>query len=168
MHSESNPLAATIAAPTRFMPALAHMLCDDIDASQFADRVGTSINHPAFVLGHCAYYAGVCIQMLGGDISFDEDEAERYQMGAECQDDATLYPSKDDALALFESRCACAADFIESCDPSILEQSAAGLPFEDRFTQKSQVAAFMLMGHSAFHLGQISAWRRAAGMPSAM
>jgi hypothetical protein len=29
------------------------------------------------------------------------------------------------------------------------------------------VAAFMMIGHIQFHLGQISAWRRVAGMGSA-
>jgi hypothetical protein len=30
---------------------------DDVDEAHFANRFGTTINHPAFVLGHTAYYA---------------------------------------------------------------------------------------------------------------
>jgi hypothetical protein len=167
MSTTQCPTAATIAEPARFMSVLAHILCDDIDASKFTDRLGTSINHPAFVLGHCAYYAGLCIQMLGGSIDLGSDESDLYQIGAQCLDDPGLYPSKDDCLAHFEKRCSLAADYVQSCDPSVLEQSAAGTPFEERFSNRSQVAVFMLIGHTAFHFGQISAWRRVAGMGSA-
>ena len=76
MPTKLHSIGTTIAAQTRFMPTLAHMLCDDIDESTFADRLGTTINHPAFILGHTAYYAGVCIEILGGEVAFDEGEAD--------------------------------------------------------------------------------------------
>ncbi len=160
--------AATIAAPARFVPTLAHMICDDIDPAKFADRHGTTINHPAFVLGHCAYYAGACIQLLGGEVKFEDGEAELFQHGADCQDDASLYPDKDACMARFETRTAAAADFIESeAGAAALSRSAADTPFAERFETLGQVAGFMLMGHPCFHLGQLSAWRRVAGMGSA-
>ncbi len=40
--------------PTRFMPVLAGLLVHDIPPERFADRLGTTMNHPASVLGHCA------------------------------------------------------------------------------------------------------------------
>ncbi|MDP6478890.1 MAG: hypothetical protein QGI75_02480 [Phycisphaerales bacterium] len=162
-----SPTAFTMAAPTRFLPVLAEVLTSDIDPDRFADRLGTTINHPAFVLGHCAYYTGVCVTMLGGECNFDEEEASLYAMGAECLDEADRYPTKDACIARFSERCVFAAGFLESCDPEVLERSAAGTPFEERFSTLGQVAAFMLMGHPSFHLGQISAWRRVAGMNSA-
>jgi len=161
------PIAATMTEPTRFLPVLAGMLINDIDPAKFADRHGTTINHPAFVLGHCAYYAGVCVAMLGGTVEFSGNEATLFDENAQCLDDADRYPSKDECLAHFTDRCTMAADYLESCDPEILERSAEGTPFEGRFSTLGQVAAFMLMGHPSFHLGQISAWRRVAGMGSA-
>lgn len=159
--------ASIITAPSRFSLSLAHMLCDDIDPAKFADRQGTTINHPAFVLGHCAYYAGVCIEILGGTVEFDQGEADLYKHGSECKDDASLYPDKNACIAHFEARCNAAADFIDSCDPDVFEKSADGSPFESRFGTLGAVASFMLIGHPCFHLGQISAWRRVAGMGSA-
>lgn len=159
--------AQTITGPTRFMINFAGMLVDDIDADRFADRLGTSINHPAFVLGHLGYYAGVAMTFLGGDPNFGPDEAELYEHGKECEDDASKYPSKDEAIAAFNARINAAADYIEACDESAFEASSEGTPFESRFPTMGAVAAFMLIGHVPFHLGQISAWRRVAGMGSA-
>jgi len=167
MTTKVHALSAVISTQTRFMPTFAHMLCDDIDDSKFADRMNTTINHPAFVLGHISYYAGVCIEMLGASVVFDEGEAELYRGGVECSDDATKYPDKDSCLEHFESRCNEAAAFIESCEPDVLERSAKDTPFAERFATLGQVASFMLMGHPSFHLGQISGWRRIAGMGSA-
>jgi len=144
-----------------------HLLCDDIDENIFADRLGTTINHPAYVLGHNTYYAGVCIKFLGGDVTFGEDEEKLYQMGSECLDDASVYPDKAYCLSHFDSRCQEAADFINASDLSLLECSAEHTPFAKRFDTLGEVASFMLIGHPCFHFGQISAWRRIAGMSPA-
>ena len=167
MTTTTNTTASLVTGPALFVQNLVHMLCDDIDADRFADRVGTTINHPAFVLGHTAYYAGVCVQILGGTCTFDEGEAELYQHGAECLDDASKYPGKDACIARFESRCQEATEFIVRSDVSLLEQSAKDTPFAERFGTLGEVASFMLVGHPCFHLGQLSAWRRVAGMSSA-
>jgi hypothetical protein len=159
--------ATAIAGPTRFMITLAELLTSDIDAEVFADRQGTTINHPAFVLGHCGYYLGVCMQLLGSDIELSDDEKTLYEHGAECVDDASRYPNKDAAIARFNERVVMAADFIESCNDTALAQSSAETPFAERFPTMGGVAAFMMVGHVPFHLGQISAWRRIAGMGSA-
>ena len=160
-------LKNTIAIQARFMPNFAHLLCDDIVEDQFANRFGSTINHPAFVLGHISYYAGICVEMLGGKIEFESDEAALFQMKVECTDDADSYPDKTTLLARFKERCETSAAFIESCGDEVLEQSAKDTPFAGRFETLGQVASFMLMGHPSFHLGQISAWRRVAGMGSA-
>ena len=156
-----------IAPPARFMINFAGMLVNDIDEAKFADRLGTSINHPAFVLGHCAYYAGVCMQLLGGEIELGEDEKALYEVGVEWSDDASLYPAKADAIAAFNDRINTVADFIESCDDSVMSRSTEGAWFADHFPTMGGGAAFMLVGHIPFHLGQISAWRRVAGMGQA-
>ena len=167
MTTTTNTTASLITEPALFVQNLVHMLCDDVDADRFADRVGTTINHPAFVLGHTAYYAGVCVEILGGTVTFDDGEAELYQHGAECLDDKSKYPDKATCIARFESRCQEAAEFLTACDASLFEQSAKDTPFVGRFETLGAVASFMLVGHPCFHLGQLSAWRRVAGMSSA-
>ena len=158
---------SAVAASARFVSDFSMMLCADIDAARFSDRLGTTINHPAFILGHLAYYAGVCVDLLGGNSGIEDGEADLYQHGAECLDDPSRYLAKDDAIALFQSRMKQATDFIAQCSPEVLSQSSKGTPFEQRADTLEEIAAFMLIGHPMFHFGQISAWRRVAGMPPA-
>ena len=167
MPDTTAPSAMTLVAPTRFLIDFAGMLVNDIDESKWADRCGTTINHPAFVLGHTAYYAGVCMQLLGSDIELaDEDEA-RYKHGVECTDDAGVYPNKADSIAAFNERITAAADYMASLDESTFAASSAETFFADRFPTLGGVATFMFIGHIPFHLGQLSAWRRVAGMGAA-
>ena len=85
--------------------------------------------------------------MSGGAVEFGEHESELFDMNAESNDEA--------------------ADYLASCDRLILADFADVTPIEGRFSTLGHVAAFMLIGHPSFHLGQISAWRRVAGMGSA-
>ena len=162
-----SPVAVTISGSAVFTEKLMSMICNDIDESMFADRVGTTINHPAFVLGHLAYYFGVCVQLLGGEVELSENESTLYQHGADCLDDASMYLDKANCIAQYNTRLEEALGFVASCDAEVFDRSTAGTPFEGRMDTLGQVAAFMLVGHPAFHIGQLSAWRRVAGMGSA-
>lgn len=144
------------------------MLAADIDPEKFADRCGTSINHPAFTLGHCTYYLGFAANALGGSIALAPDEERLYAMGVECVDTPGTYPSKDEVLATYTARCTEVADFLASCDDAAFEAPNEDGPFAGRFDSMGQVAAFMVLGHTSFHLGQLSGWRRAVGMGPAM
>ena len=157
-----------LTGPTRFLISFTDLFVKDIDEAKFADRLGTTVNHPAFVLGHCAYVAGLCMQLLGGELEFGAHEAELYAMGVECSDDATRYPSKSDSIAAFNDRINTLLDFLETCDDATLAKSSEGVWFENYFPTCGGGAAFMLIGHVCFHLGQVSAWRRLAGMNHAM
>jgi hypothetical protein len=162
-----NSVASTIAGTAMLTEKLMHMVCDDIDEAKFATRFGTTINHPAFVLGHVAYYFGVCIEILGGEVTFGENESAVYIDGIDCIDDAAIYQNKEDSIAHYKARLQEALDYVASCDEKILSRSADGTPFNGRLETFGQIASFMLTVHPAFHIGQLSAWRRVAGMGSA-
>ena len=103
---------STVAAPATFITGFAKTLCVDIDADRFADRLGTTINHPAFILGHVAYYAGYCVHLLGGEINLTEEEAEQRwntcmvdYWTKEALKDAPMSVVKVQALALLKYMC---------------------------------------------------------------
>ena len=162
--STPSTAGTTIAGSASFTEKLMLMICSDIEESKFASQLGTTVNHPAFVLGHLAYYFGVCKQLLGGEVHFQDDEHELYAHGATCQEDASIYLDKDTAIQHYQNRLEEALSFVQSCDAEVFDRSTAGNPFEGRMDTLGQVAAFMLTGHAAFHIGQLSAWRRIAGM----
>lgn len=167
MTSTASPTATAIAAPTRSLIGFAEMLVNDIDEEKWADRCGTTVNHPAFVLGHTGYYAGVGMQMLGGEIELGDHEEVLYAHGKECLDDASLYPSKAESIAAFAERMNTVSDFLQSVDDAKLHASSEGTWFAEKFPTMAGGMAFLMIGHIMFHFGQLSAWRRVAGMGSA-
>ncbi|MBC24174.1 MAG: hypothetical protein CMJ32_09705 [Phycisphaerae bacterium] len=162
------PTATAIADAARFMAQLSGLLTRDIDPDRFADRFGTSINHPAFVMGHCGYFAGYCIEMLDGPRVLESRDSELYGLGSKCLDEPSRYPDKDAAVNALVDRLHQAAEFIETGGDQPLARSSEGTFFAEKFSTLGGIANFMLVGHVGYHIGQISAWRRVAGMGSAM
>ncbi len=167
MTATCNQSGTSLAGAIRFTMKLTQTLVNDVGADQFNNNCGSTINHPAFVLGHCAYYVGVGMQMLGSDIELSKSDAELYEHGAECLHLHDGYHSKDEAITFFMKRLEDAAQFVEGQDDSVFEKSAEGTFWEDSMPNMGAVATFMMVAHVTFHLGQISGWRRVAGLGSA-
>ena len=93
------------------------------------------VNHPAWVIGHLTH----ACQLLGGVIGVSEwlpgDWAKRFGTGSVPVADASVYESKNDAL-------------------SILDDA------QSRITQ-----AVEELDDNQNHIGQLSVWRRAMGLP---
>lgn len=147
------------------------VLLADIPAEQFAHMPHPNMNHPAFCIGHLAYYADCCLGMLG----FEDRQSPRegyealFKMGAECVEEDGKYPSKDELMAYYRDRFGALLTVLNEIDDSTL---AGENPAEGRFKEMlptlGGVASFMSGAHNMMHLGQVSAWRRAVGMGSAM
>ena len=163
MTTPCNLPGTALAGSIRFLMNMAKPLVDDVEAGRFSDCCNTTINHPAFMLGHCTYYVGVGMQLLGSDIELEDSDAELHQHGAECLHMHDGYQAKDDVISSFMDRLEAAATFVETLDDSVFERSTEGTFFEGRMPNMAAMANFMMVAHVTFHLGQVSGWRRVAG-----
>lgn len=149
----------------------AEMLVKDIPAGQFADMPHPSMNHPAFCLGHLTLYPDKALDLVG--LSEHKAEkpgyAELFEANATCRDDAELYPPKDDIVDAFLDRHRAIQKHLPAIDESTLQQPVPGQGQSAKMFQTIGSAVnFYMTGHLMLHLGQISAWRRAVGLPSVM
>lgn len=130
-------------------------------------------NHPAFVYGHLAIYPAMLLGYLGLDpapATAPKGFEDVFANGKPCLDDpkATIYPAMSAVTeAFFASHRALLAALPEVSDAALAkdhprEQSRS------RFPTLAHAATFTLTGHIMFHLGQVSAWRRAQGLGSVM
>ncbi|MEM7755389.1 MAG: DinB family protein [Planctomycetota bacterium] len=169
--------AAVLARPVGRMIMLAKGLVTDISADRFArfpiaDGKPVTINHPAFALGHLVLYpsriAGVC-GLDANTVAPPEGFEDLFAPGVECRDDAdgTVYPNKDTMIAAFVDSHERVAELIAGLRDEDLDRELENERYRDAFGTSGGATAFLLGGHAGFHLGQISAWRRAMGMPSA-
>ncbi len=173
------PIASMIVTGANRVMSLAEALLSGVPDEQFARFAspgGQTIeaNHPAFVYGHLSIYPARILKAAGADASAVEPSGrflELFENGVVCRDDpsGTIYPSRAEILDLFTSGHRAAIDCIAGLSD---EQLKASHGIEGRmgemFPTVGHVASFLLGSHTMMHLGQVSTWRRAIGLGSAM
>lgn len=125
---------------------------------------GRTLNHPAWVLTHLTLYAAVAGAMLRGEHVPDPID-HPFGMKSEPQADPAVYLPR---VALIE-RYRVTHDGTEAAllaaDPAIFSRPAPVERWRTINPTVGDMAATLLIKHEAGHLGQLSAWRRALGLP---
>lgn len=143
--------------------------------------VGKTMNHAAWVLGHLAFAGNIAAAMAAypanEPVNFDKLRATPGVAPASWaplfgpksvpSTDPKAYPSKAELLATFEKSHAAAWAAFEKTTPEQLA-NAMPEPMNKRFATLGQFTAFIMTAHNSLHSGQLSAWRRALGLPSVM
>jgi hypothetical protein len=140
-------------------------LIDDLTDEQFVLRPGGNMNHPAWILGHVAAYHPVTLQLLAGEPVDDPKNDPLFGFaGRGPLDDITAYGSKKAIVTRF-------ADGHERVAQALLAAPADAFrrpPSLERWAKIYPTVEFMLpdllLHHESLHIGQISIWRRAAGL----
>jgi len=151
----------------RFLLGYARMLMADIPAERMTEQPMPNVNHPAWILGHLAFSADRAIRVLGGEMLLTEEWAKPFLPGSQLSSQRSDFPSREELLQNL-TRCferaqqlaaAATPELLARPNPNPNAQMRAGLPtIED-------AVAFLLTGHLAAHLGQLSMWRRMIGLP---
>jgi len=168
-----------IAGGSNRVSGLAGGLLNGIESNTAAhkpmqDGACINCNHPVFVYGHLSIYPQMVLGLLGGDPSpaaVPEQYTELFSHGVECKDDAdgSVYPPLDEVIGHFNAGYEALRSFVSDADDSLFVKDIEGSDgFKDAFGTNGVMASFMLHDHVMFHLGQVSTWRRAMGLASAM
>jgi hypothetical protein len=141
------------------------LVADVPDEQMTAQPVaGRVMNHAAFLLGHIAWANDNGVAILGGQPELAAWK-DRMGMGATPQADRSLYPSKAALLAALERAH---GRLLEAVQAAGVEALSAPPPerMRARFPTTRTLLAGLMTAHYANHNGQLSAWRRAMGLPS--
>jgi len=166
-----------IADSARLSVGYAKRLLEGVAAADFSKfaRVGGQViqsNHPAFVLGHLSLYPARIVSELGHDASAivpSDRETELFAPTAVCVDDpeGAIYPRMDVIFPRFLERYEAVMEILQTADDSQFIVENPNERMREKFATMGSMHAFYLGGHTMIHLGQLSAWRRAMGMPAA-
>lgn len=122
-------------------------------------------NHPAWVIGHLTL---IC-QLIGGVAGLNEwlpsGWAEKYGPGSEPADDPALYEDKDEALRCLADAEGRLTRAVEALDDAALDQPFPDEAYLDVFPTVRHALTQILVGHTAYHVGQVALWRKALGLP---
>lgn len=140
-------------------------LIADIPESRLAEQPAPGMNSPAWILGHLAWAADLIPVLLGQASMLDDGWAERFGATSCPSPDATLYPSKSDLFATLEAAHTRALAALPLITPEILASEQPAAEFRFFLPTVGDAIVQIMTTHEAGHAGQLSAWRRAAGMP---
>lgn len=129
---------------------------------------GKTMNHAAWVLGHLAYAANSANARLKG-LPNPASPAVIELLGNKSvpQSDRSKYASKAELLkSLEDAHAALAVTLRAATDEQLSAPSPE--PMNKRFPKVGDFVVFIMTAHQVLHLGQFSALRRAAGLPSVL
>lgn len=133
-------------------------------------------NHAAFILGHLAIYPARILPALQASGAAPATAAPPasyevlFKNGAECVDDphGSIYPGFDELQRhFFDGYRATLQATIDASDQTLLSPNPGEGRMKELFPTIGAVTSFYIAGHTQMHLGQLSAWRRACGLPAA-
>lgn len=167
-----------IAGSASLSTMYAQRLLSGIEAEKFGSfaRPGGAVlrsNHPAFVFGHLCMYPAKAMKMLGVSAEAFEppsNYAALFDAGVECKDDPEnrIYPRMSELTdRYFSSYSALHQALRAAPDDLLLGPNPSEGRMREVFPTLGAVMGFYVTGHPQMHLGQISAWRRAMGLPPA-
>lgn len=142
-------------------------LIDNIDPQKVFVPLAERGSHPAWIFGHLCWSGLSMASMLGDEPAGAEAQALAPLFGekVDVSPSATRYPSWREITEQWRKtheRLDAAAAHLPAerlADATPIAELAETLP------TVGDLVTFMLSAHEAMHLGQISAWRRAQGMP---
>jgi hypothetical protein len=171
----STSTAASVSLPTvmaqslRFNLGYAEILLKDIPADKFGHMPHPDMNHPAFCIGHLSIYPDKVLGMIAkGDLAIAKPEYdELFDQTVKCVEQDGRYPAKDEIVSHFNDRHTALLNVLGDITDDVLAQpNPTGLA--SKLPTMGSMVNFMVHGHIMLHLGQVSAWRRAVGLGSAM
>ena len=139
-------------------------LAADVPDERFAEQPVDGINHPAWLFGHVANYHDVIVALLTGK-SFDDPWAMPCGKNSAPVADRSAYPSKEAILERHRTGADAAIAAITAASPAAWSGGFAHPTWGKQFTAVAPAVTFLATTHLALHLGQLSGWRRAAGLP---
>jgi hypothetical protein len=141
-------------------------LLADLTDEQLVRRPGGNMNHPAWIVGHVSLYHPATMALLQGEPLDDPKEHVLFGFAGQGPvDDLAVYGSKQAMLDQFAAGHEEVAEALLHAQPSDFKRS----PSLPRWAATYPTVEFMLpdllLFHESMHIGQISIWRRAAGLP---
>jgi len=156
-----------------FNLAYAKALVNDLTDKQMTTIPANGLeNHPAFTLGHLISGCAVLAEDLDAKFEMPENWKELFLRkgpgdSRKPEPDKNKYPSKQLLLNELEDQHEKIKELLNGINENELNKQ-----FEWRFGQYMptllDIIVFMCINHEAMHLGQLAAWRRAVGLPSAL
>lgn len=149
----------------KFLIGYARMLIQDIGDERMAEQPIAGVNHPAWILGHIAFSADRGLEILGDPRQLPQEWQPLFGVDSTLSSKRADYPSKDELIEAVEDTFELFRERASAATEDQLAQPSTNPFTKDALPTLQDSVGFLLTGHLAVHLGQLSTWRRMQGMP---
>jgi len=122
-------------------------------------------NHPLWTIGHLAFTS----EMLGGVIGVEgwlpESWAASFGFGSDPSGDNLNGVTKAEALAMLAEAERRLSEAVLALDNRALDAPFPDESYLEVFPTIRHALTQVLIGHTAYHVGQVGVWRSAMGLP---
>ena len=143
---------------------LREQVADVAEADMVAQPNGI-MNHPAWVIGHLTHSCELLGGVIGVAAWLPSDWAGRFGTGSMPIADKDAYETKDRALAILRDAQSRITRAVEALDDARLDEPFPDPSYFEVFPTVRHALTQVLVGHTANHVGQLTVWRRAMGLP---
>ena len=144
----------------------ARRLVDDIPEEQMAAQPAPGMNHAAWVLGHLAYVFDSMIAVWDQKPTMSKEWKELFNVPSKPQPDRGKYPSKAELWEAYEKAYQRIVEVVKEADDEDFNREFPNPRVRNLLPTVGVAMVHILTSHQGQHLGQLSAWRRAQGLPS--
>lgn len=162
----TTPLASAIAITWRRNGAYALRLVGDLSDSQMLAQPipGRILNHTAWVLSHLTLYTSIAAAMLRTQ-AFPDPLHHPHGQNSEPLLDAAAYLSRAELIAKYHSEHDAAEAALLAANDATFASPTPLERWRTLHPTTGDMLVTLMVKHESAHLGQLSAWRRAMGLP---
>lgn len=146
----------------------AQKLMEDLPDEKLADQPAGIRNHAAWQIGHLVSSSAAMMRLFGREPELPEGWSELFGMGSKPTDDRSAYPTKDELMSALRQAHERISEAARSADPALFDRPPDNPRMAVSFPTVGHIFVFMATMHGGTHLGQLSAWRKAMGLPQSV
>lgn len=155
----------TVMQSYRFGVGFLKQLVEGIDEDKLTHQPEAGMNPPLWIVGHLVDTMTFVAQLAGASYKSPEGYGVLFGIKSKPVDDAGKYPAKAELLAELDKAVEAIGPGLASIKAEALRAQTPDEGFRQMMPTVGDGLTFLLTGHVWLHLGQLSAWRRACGMP---
>jgi hypothetical protein len=136
----------------------------DVSEGDMVKQPNGIVNHPAWTIGHITAATHLLARTIGVPKWLPTEWVQHYRTGSTPVADVGPYDSKSELLSKLHDAQSKIAAAIEEMTDAQLDVPFPAESFRDVFPTIRHALTQVLIGHTAFHVGQVSLWRKAMGL----
>jgi uncharacterized damage-inducible protein DinB len=141
-------------------------LLDDVTDAQMVLQPGGNMNHPAWILGHMSIYHPAVVSLLQGKPFDDPKDDTLFGFSVvKPQAELAVYGTKESIVQRYAEGHEQVAQALLNATLEQLSQPPSLSRWREVYSTVGFMLPDLLIHHESTHVGQISIWRRAAGLP---